>query len=328
MIRLLQGTLALLLAGTVGATQLHASTAPQDAAEAAGDAPTEMDKADLLQRIARFETAIRNDEAAHANHNRLAALYTSLGNLYADAGLYLKAEDTMKHAIANMKEGPRNDLGDELAQLAVVHVELMKFKQAEQDEMEALQIRGSLGDPVGIAFTWRDLAGLYSVEHKFKKAADYGQRAYDVLGNRADVSADDRVAVRQALGYAMTNVKNCGQGILALKDALELARRSFGDLVTKTGYAEYVLGIGYWHCGDRDHAAEWLHRGTADMKADFGWDRSIYLNAMNQYALFLRSTGQLEAAADAQAVVNQAGATVDAQSLTRRAEGFRESGAK
>lgn len=329
MSRLLQGILVFTLAGTVGATQIHAAIAPQPTARSDESSPaTEMGKEDLYQRIARYETATRSAEVAHADHNRLAKLYTDLGNLYVDAGLYLKAEDAMKHAITNLKDGPQVDLADEFGQLAVVHVELKNLKQAERDEIDALQIRGILGDPVSTAFTWRDLAGLYGVQQKFEKAADYARRAYDELGNRADISVDDRVTVRQTLGYALSNVNNCGQAIPILREALDLARRSFGESHMKTGFAEYLLGLGYWHCGDRDDAAKLLAGGTAKMKADFGWDRSVYLNAMSQYARFLRWNGQVEAAADAEAVVNQSGATVDARSLTGMAEGFRQSRAK
>jgi hypothetical protein len=327
MIRLLQGILALTLAGTAGATQINAPVAPQQTA-AAEDAEKLTDKAELFRRIAQYETAARNNEAAHADRLHLARIYRDLGNLCADAGLYLKAEDAMKHAVTDMKNGSQTDLAEELGQLAVVHVELGKFKQAEQDEMEALRIRGLEGDPLRTADTWRDLSSLYSVQHKFKKAADYAQKAFGILGNREDISAYDRVAIRQSLGYALTGINNCAQGIPILKDALDLARHSFGEPGLRVGYAEYLLGLGYWHCGDRDHAAEWLESGTAQLKADFGWDRSVYLNAMGQYARFLRSTGQPEAAASAEAVVNQSDATVDARSLTRRAEGFRESGAK
>ena len=64
------------------------------------------------------------------------------------------------------------------------------------------------------------------------------------------------------------------------------------------------------------------------MKADFGWDRSLYLNAMRQYARFLRESGQLEAAVNAEAVVNQADAVVDARTLTGMTEGFRSASVK
>ena len=113
-----------------------------------------------------------------------------------------------------------------------------------------------------------------------------------------------------------------------LKDAVELSISSFGDDSPKLGYPEYVLGFGYWHCGEWGRAAEWLNRGTTRMKADFGWDRSLYLNAMRQYARFLRQSGQLEAAISAETVVNQADALVDARTLSGMAQGFRSAGAR
>ncbi len=328
MIRLLQGILALTLAGTVAAAEMHAANPPQPAVDAASGAAAQSDETNLLRQIARYEEVARSDKAAHADDSHQAKTYTHLGNLYADAGLYLKAEDAMQHAITALKNGSQSDLAGEFGQLAVVQVQLGKFKQAERNEMEALRIRTLLGDPVRIAFEWRELSGVYSVQHKFKDAANYAQKALDVLGNRADVSAYDRIALNQTLGYALIGIKNCGKGIPITRDSVDLARRSFGERSASAGYAEYILGLGYWHCGDRKNAAELLESGTAKLQANFGWDRSVYVNAMKQYALFLRSTGRLEAAADAEAVVNRADAIVDARSLTGRTEGFRSAPSK
>lgn len=326
MFPLVKGILAFTLAGAVAAAQSNSmSTSPEPARTAAAKQP---DKAELQRQIAAYENAARSGEAKHSDRMELAGIYRILGSLYADAGEYMKAEDAMKQAVADLKDGPQADLADELGQLGVVQVELGKAKQAEQDEMAALQIRESLGDLVLTAFTWNDLAGTYSVQLKFKKAVEYAQKAYDVLGNRAELSVDDRIAVRQTLGYGLTGMNHCSQGIPVLKEAFELAKNSYGDHNPRVGYTEYVLGFGYWHCGDTEHAAAWLEHGTTDMKADYGWDRSLYLNAMKQYARFLRTTGLLAQAASAEAVVNQADAVVDVRSLTGRGEGFRSAGSK
>jgi len=326
--RLLQEISVLILGVAVAAAQSNATTAQQQAPSTVTSLASQMGAQELSLRIASYEGAIRSGEAQHADHGSMAKLYAGLGNLYASAGLYLKAEDAIKRAIADLKDGPRADLANEFGQLAIVHVELEKTKEAERDELEALRVREALGDPVHLALTWTDLAGLYSIQHKFDKAAEYAQKAYDAESNLAGISADDRVAVRQTLGFALTGNKNCERGIPILKDALDLAKQNFGDLGQPVGYSEYLLGFGYWHCGDEGHAAEWLRRGTTDMRADYGWNRTLYVNAMSQYARFLRTTGRLEEAASAVEVVKQADAIVDARSMTGMAQGFRSVGTK
>jgi len=322
MVPLVKGILVFIMAGSMAAGEARAAIAPQQANPAENETQ-QSEPAKLMQQIALYERAARSAETLHVERTTMSRIYSRLGDFYANAGLFLKAEDAMKRAVGDMKEGPRAELALEYAQLGVVHVEMGKTREGEKDEMKALRIRETMGDPILVAFTQSDLAGLYSIEQKFKKAVEYAQKAYEVLGDRSAVSVDDRVQVRLSLGFALTAVRSCGKGLPILKDALDLARSSPAEPGRKMGYAEYVLGYGYWHCGDNDRASAWLQRGTTDMKADFGWDRSLYVNAMSQYAKFLRTTGQLAAAQSAEAVVNQADAVVDARSMTGMSDGFR-----
>lgn len=328
MIRLLQGILVFLLTAPIAAAQSDTPADQQPATKPAIVTTGQPDKQDLLRRIALNEAALRSAKAAHAAPERMAKIYENLGDMYADAALYLKSEDAMRRAIAYLKNGSQRELAIEFGQLAIVHLELGNPRQAEGDELQALRIREAIGDPVATALTWNELAGLYDDQKKFRKAVDYAGRAFEVVGNRPDVSARDNIAVRQTFGFALTGARDCARGIPFLREELALAQNHYGEHTQQLGYAEYVLGFGYWHCGDQRNAAEWMQRGTTRMRADYGWNQTIYLNAMSQYARFLRSTGQPEAAASAEAVVNQANGVVDAQSLTGRAEGFLNSPAR
>jgi len=322
MIRLLQGILVLILIAPIAAAQPNIPSNPQAKATATAFTIGQLSKPHLLRLIALNEAAVRSAKAAHEAPARIAQIYENLGGLYADAALYLKSEDAMRRAIAYLKNGSQRELANEIGQLAVVDLELGNPRQAEHDELQVLRIRQEIGDPVTTALAWNELAGLYDEQQKFKQAVHFAERAYEVLGDRPDVSAGDRISVREALGFALTGARDCARGIPILEEGLAIAQSHHVEDSLQLGYAEYVLGFGYWHCDDQGNAALWLERGTARMKADFGWNRSIYLNAMRQYARFLRSTGQFEAAASAEAVVNEAEAVVDAQSLTGRADGF------
>jgi hypothetical protein len=82
------------------------------------------------------------------------------------------------------------------------------------------------------------------------------------------------------------------------------------------GVDQYLLGYAYWHCGDMNSASELMARGIARMKIDLGWGHVIYVNAVAQYAKFLRQSGQVEEAKSAESEVRQAKSLVDARSFT------------
>ena len=77
-----------------------------------------------------------------------------------------------------------------------------------------------------------------------------------------------------------------------------------------------------------EDAAELMAQGTARMKVDLGWGHTIYLNAMTQYARFLRQRGQKEAAATAEREIKMANAVVDARSLTTSSSAFAAAGSR
>jgi tetratricopeptide (TPR) repeat protein len=229
----------------------------------------------------------------------------------------------MLRAISLPRAGPQDELAEEIGHLAVLHVAMGELREAERNQMEALAIRESVGDPTGIALTWNDLADLYIKNRQYKKALDYAQRAMRVLADRPDVGASDRIAVRQTLAFALCGTGNCEKAIPLLKDALELSKSSFGADSLPVGIDEYLLGYAYWQSGNLHDAAEWMGQGIARMKVDLGWGHTIYVNALRQYAKFLQKTGQTEAAASADIEVHQAEALVDARSFTKRPDTFR-----
>ncbi len=320
MIRLLTGILLSVVAGVAAFGQSQQDLAPQPQA-ASPQPPTWLqDKAEVLRVIDLDEAEVREGEASHADRMPLAATYSELGVLYMDAGMGLKTEDAFRRGIALLKDGPQDQLANELEQLGVLQTGMGEYREAEKTEIQALAIRQTLADPVDIALSESAIAGIYDVERKFTKARNHAEKAYDMLADRTDVTAQDRIEVWHTLGLALTGLHDCDRGIGVLKDALEMARNSPGWGDASLGYSEYMLGIGYWHCGDRDHAAVWLQRGTTDLRAEFGWNRATYVYAMRQYAFFLRQYGQADSAASAEAVVHQAESVVDASTLAGRTE--------
>jgi tetratricopeptide (TPR) repeat protein len=307
-------TLTILLAISLAGASLTA----QQATATPNDGALFLDKAELLRRIDLYESAASRAEASHASDADKIRIYTSLGTAYLRAAMYLKSEDTMRRAISLLRDGSRLDLAEEIGQLAILHVAMGNVKQAEKDQLEALRIREAVGDPIGTALTWNDLADLYVRQRQFVKGLDYAQRAMAVLADDPQVHATDRVAVRETLAFALCGAHQCAQAIPLLRDALELAKTDIGAGSLAVGVASYMMGYTFWKNGQLDEAVDWMQRGTGRMKTDWGWGSVIYVNAMQQYAKLLRQRGQMESAAVAEREVRQMTAAVDARSFAGR----------
>ena len=282
-----------------------------------------VDRPELLRVIAQYEDVARRAEAQHYTDPTLVKVYVQLGGMYYDVAMFPKAEDAMRRAIVMLRQnGPPDQLAEEIGRLAELHIATGRPREAEKDHLEALKIRESIGDPIGLALTWTDLASLYVEERQYKKAVDFGQRSYAIIGNNPQATPTDRVAIRQILGTALSKSHDSARAIPMLKDAVAIAETSFGADSLSAGIASYVLGNAYWRSGDLVDAGTWMQRGTERMKRDLGWGHPAYVDAIANYAKFLRARGQMEAAATVEREVKQANSVVDARSLTTRASAF------
>jgi len=318
MIRSLAAVLMLGLAAGPAHGQQSTSSA-QRTSEAVPRSKVEFPaRPELLRQIALYEAAAQRADTEHWTDESLVKIYSHLGGLYEDAAMYLKSEAAMRRAIALLRTGQQNELAAEIGHLAVLHIAIGELREAENEQLEALRVRESVREPLGIAQTWNDLADVYIKQRHYKKAMDYARRAMEVLGDDPKVDVAERILVRQTLAYALCGERHCAPAVPLLKDAIELAKSSFGADSLEVGVGDYLLGYACWQSGDLVDAAEWMERGTARMRVDMGWGHPVYVNAMSQYARFLRERGQVEAAVTAEREVRQAEAVVDVRSFTGR----------
>jgi tetratricopeptide (TPR) repeat protein len=313
MIRSLVALLCIgLVTSAANGQQTVVSRTPAGVAQNDGGIP---ERPELLRLIGLYEVAERSVEATRAGIESLVKVYSNLAVLYEDASMYPKAEDTLRREIAVLQNGSQSELAEAVSDLAVLHVAMGDLRAAEKEQLEALHIREGVGEPIGIALSWNNLADVYVKKRDFKKAVDYAQKAMAVLGDDAKVGVFDRLAVRQTLAFALCGVKECGKGIALLKDAIELSRSNLGDDSLAVGIEYYLLGFTAWQSGDMEDAGAWMARGITRMRVDMGWGHVVYLNAMTEYARFLRKRGQVEEADAAEREVRMAQNTVDVRTL-------------
>jgi tetratricopeptide (TPR) repeat protein len=286
------------------------------------------DKPELMRRIGVWEALARKGEAVHADTASMVKIYSGLETLYEYAAMYPKAEEAARREVARLRSGPQDQLADALGHLATLHVAMGDPRSAEKEQLEALRVRESVGDPVGTALTWNDLADFYIHQRQFKKALDYAQKAMDVLGDNPKVDADGRMAARQTLAYALCGNRQCARAVLLMKEAVQMSKDTYGADSLEVGMAYFVLGYLSWQSGDVVNAAEWMRRGTDRMRVDLGWGHTLYVNAMAEYARFLRERGQMEAAATAEREVRKAQSVVDVRSFAGSTSAFMPAGPK
>lgn len=307
--------LALCIGGVPVSGQQAASTVAESKT-AVSEFP---DRAGLLHMIGVYEAAARSAEAAHWKDPKLVDVYLHLGGMYEDVAMYPKAEDALGRAVALLRDGPGDKLADALDHLALLHGAMGDFRKAEKEAHEALGLREPVGSPE-VAKSMSSLGRLSSKQGHYAEAARYAQRAMDVLGNDPKVDVAERMGIRQLLADALCRTHACPQAVPLLQQEVELAKAGFGANSLPAALALYHLGYAYWQTGDLTAAEVWMEKGTAGMRAQFGWGHPIYVEAMRQYARFLRQRGLMEAAWTADSEVKRAQSVVDVRSFTARGQ--------
>jgi tetratricopeptide (TPR) repeat protein len=297
---------------------------PVDNGNAKGGAeastPTGWERPELLRQISIYEEAARKGEADHASEGYLAKVYVGLASMYADLAMYPRAEEAMLRGIALLRRDAAakpGELASAIDDQAMLHVSMGDLDKGEKEGQEALKLRLKEGDRAAIGASYRQLAALYLTRREFKKAVEFGQKAMDAIGEDPKVSADDWVAVRYTVARALDESGSYGRAIPLLQQGIEQAKVLFGVTSLPVGMGDYQLGVTYWHDGDTVEAARWLERGIALMKAELSWGHPTYINALRQYAKFLRQHGTEDAAVAVEREVHQAEAKVDVSTMAK-----------
>ena len=282
--------------------------------------PTGWERPELLRQIAIYEEAARKGEAAHASDGYMAKVYVGLASMYADLAMYPRAEEAMQRGIGLLRRDAAakpGELASAIDDQAMLHVTMGDLDKGEKEGQEALRIRLKEGDRAAIGASYRQLAALYLTRREFKKAVEFGQRAMDAIGDDPKVSADDWGAVRYTVARALDESGSYGRAIPLLQQGIEQAKVLFGATSLPVGMGYYQLGVTYWRDGQTVEAARWLERGIALMKAELSWGHPTYINALREYAKFLRQHGTEEAALAVEREVHQAEAKVDVSTMAK-----------
>lgn len=184
-----------------------------------------------------------------------------------------------------------------------------------QDQTQPLRIWEKLGDRIELALAWNDVAELDIRLGKFRDALTYARKAMDSVGWDAPVSARDRIAVRQTLGFALCGSGRASEAVPLMKEAMQVAQATSGAESLDMGVAEYSLGFSYWRTGDVPNAGKWMRQGLALLEANREWGRGPYLHAMTQYATFLQQQGRTDEALSMEREIRIENSIIDVSAL-------------
>ena len=282
------------------------------------ESPTDISaRTEALRKINQLEAAAREGESAHVSDVALANVYSELASLYESAAKYDQCEGALQRAISLFRHSPesRRQLADDLDNLGLLHVVMDKMRQAQGEESEALQLRQTLGDSLGIARSWNSQAGFYFMEHKYAASRDFARRAIDEFSVNEHASLFDRVSSRINLALALCSMKDCPSAIPPLKDAIDIAKAGFKPNDFPIGLGDFFLGYAYWKSGSSSEAGPYMKEGIAIMKGQVSPGNPVYLNALRKYALFLHKSQRAEDANAIEREIRLAENVIDVHSI-------------
>jgi tetratricopeptide (TPR) repeat protein len=225
-------------------------------------------------------------------------VWSHLGSLYEDAGMYAQSEMAYLHAIRLLRTPPSSprDLARAIDDLGTLYVARGEMKLAEHLEQQALAIRMSDQLTADLSRSWYHLATLSLRERRDENARDNARRAIAQLETEPGHGSDDEMNARFVLGVALCRLRQYPEATLSMQNAMEIVRRSYRTDDFPTGFASFLLGYVDWKSGNRAEAQNLMQNGVAVVEKQLGAGHPVTLSVLSQYERFLRCTHQKKAA--------------------------------
>jgi tetratricopeptide (TPR) repeat protein len=255
-------------------------------------------KDDLRKQIAIYETASQQAGTAGIPVVQVGRIWSRLGTLYQDAGLYAKADDAFEHAMHLLQTPPvdRQALATNIDNLGTLYVEMGNVQEGEHAELKALKMREELGLKLELARSWYHLATAYTREHNRRQARAFAQRAADAFFSDPGATPEGKVGSLFVLAFSLCQFHQYPDAIAKLQNALQLIRANYKPDQLPNGMGEFLLGYAEAKNGDRAAAADWMRQGTEIIANQLGERHPASLSVMVVYERFLRQTHQRDAA--------------------------------
>ena len=255
-------------------------------------------KEDLQKQIEIYEAVSLQAKTPDMPAIQAGQIWSHLGTLYQDAGMYGQSERAFEHAMRLLTVAPvsNSDLATAIDNLGTLYMETGHVEEAEHAELKALKIREESKLESELPRSWYHLATLYLREHRSAKAKEYAERAVNAFFADRNAVPEDKTGSLLVLASSLCQSGKYPEAIAKLQSAFQMAKETYGADTFPTGFSAFILGYAYWKSGDPASAAELMQHGTEIMGKELGWRHPAYLTVMTQYARFLRDEHRLDMA--------------------------------
>jgi tetratricopeptide (TPR) repeat protein len=271
-------------------------------------------KEDVQKEIATYEAASLQAKTPDMPGLQAGRIWSHLGTLYQDAGMYRQAEQALEHAMRLLTLAPvsKPDLAMAIDSLGTLAMQTGNVKDAERAETKALKMREGAGLKSELPKSWYHLATLYLRERQPAKAKDFAERAVNAFFADGSALPEDRLGSQLVLASALCQSRQYSEAIDKLRSTLHMARETYGPDTLPAGFSSFLLGYALWKSGDLSSAGELMQDGATTMGKALGWEHPGYLLVMTRYAQFLRDDHRQDAARSIEKLVKNMQAQLSA----------------
>jgi tetratricopeptide (TPR) repeat protein len=269
---------------------------------------------DLQKEITVYEAASHQADPPNMPAVQAGQVWSQLGTLYQDAGMYWQSERAFEHAMRLLTIAPvsKPDLATAIDNLGTLYMETGNVKEAEQAESKALKIREESNLKAELPRSWYHLATLYLREHHSRKAKAFAQRAVDAFFADVNAIPEDKIGSLLVLSASLCRSHQYAEAIAKLQTAVHTAKETYGPNQFPTALSTFFLGYAYWKNGDLVSASEPMQRGSDIIGKELGSEHPAYLFIMAEYAQFLRNDHKQDVARIIEQQVKQKRAQLNA----------------
>ncbi|MDE1177383.1 MAG: tetratricopeptide repeat protein [Edaphobacter sp.] len=192
----------------------------------------------------------------------LASKYRKAGNFTSSEKAYLKSLELQR----NTPSAARN-YATTLDNFGMLYLVYGKLDEATRYNRMGEKVREGLGIPLELARSKEHLAEIDLARHRFKQAEMESMEALEVMRAVNDPEPLDRIAALNGLAFTHCLLRRCAEGLAAAQESVALAKSSFGADSMPAAHAMMALGFASWKGGRLQEAEPAMRSAIETMRA-------------------------------------------------------------
>jgi tetratricopeptide (TPR) repeat protein len=264
-----------------------------------GVARTQTTTADemLRSRIAAYRQKIDTAASWHATDDELGVLWLRLGNYYGDERDIARSEEAYARSLKLLRTSPvQGHYAEALDGLGSLYLLDDRWKESESYRKKALGIFERIGDEAGVARIHAGLAVALVHEHRFAEAEDEAGKALEILQKQEKPNHGDLVTSLIARSYAQCFQERCAEGLVAARQAVDVARVALAKDAIEMVAAVLAVGFEEWKNGDETEGERTMHQALELLRQTRNVPQAMLADAqmrtLQSYTNYLRATHQ------------------------------------